>query len=177
MCRPSRIQYFTGAPLSGYNRTIWYWQVLHYDSDLAVIQIYLLEGKSFWTIYAICRRLAEGKPVMWYRANGLYLFVREGVFMSPDKYPPTDFETPIWTLVDADGNPGGVPPFLAEHGTKHLIIFTSSPQSARWKALEKTTTCKVDLQSRYHEPLDKGRDITSVSTSASVLYVRADHFT
>ena len=32
------------------------------------------------------------------------------------------------------------------------------------------------LQSRYYEPLDKGRDITSVSTSASVLYVRADHF-
>ena len=34
---------------------------------------------------------------MWYRGNNLYLFVREGVFMGPDKYPPppTDFEIPI----------------------------------------------------------------------------------
>ena len=86
---------------------------------------------------------------MWYRGNNLYLFVREGVFMGPDKYPPTDFEIPIWTLVDADRIPEGVPPFLAVHDTKHLIIFTSFPQSVRWKALEKTTACKVVIMNSW----------------------------
>ncbi|KAH8993992.1 hypothetical protein EDB92DRAFT_349231 [Lactarius akahatsu] len=34
---------------------------------LTVPELYWLKGKSYWVIYALCRRLTEGKPVIWFR--------------------------------------------------------------------------------------------------------------
>ncbi|KAH8994357.1 hypothetical protein EDB86DRAFT_2926188 [Lactarius hatsudake] len=100
-------------------------------------------GKSYWVQYALRRRLAEGKPVMWYRDSRQYLFVEEGVYEVPQYCPSTDFKTLVWTLVDADECPNGIPSYLAVHDTKHFNVFVSYPQSSRWEPLEKTTQCAV----------------------------------
>ena len=117
--------------------------------DLTAIEIYWLKGKSYWVLYALRRRLAEGKPVIWYRATRRYLFVEEGAFVAPQDYPSTDFKTHIWTLVDADESSSGIPSHLSMHDTKHLIVFVSYPQSSRWKSLEKTTQCRVAIMNPW----------------------------
>ncbi|KAH9080202.1 hypothetical protein EDB83DRAFT_2513110 [Lactarius deliciosus] len=117
------------------------------DEDAIGPGCYILDlgipGKSYWVQYALRRRLAEGKPVMWYRDSRQYLFVEEGVFVVPQYYASTDFKTLVWTLVDADECPSGIPSYLAVHDTKHFNIFVSYPQSSRWESLEKTTQCAV----------------------------------
>src|SRR6266571_5811755 len=70
--------------------------------DLTAIEIYWLKGKSYWVLYALRRRLAEGKPVIWYRASTRFLFVNEGVYETPKDFLSTDLNTRVWTLVDSD---------------------------------------------------------------------------
>jgi hypothetical protein len=55
---------------------------------------------------------------MWYSRSRLFLFVKEGVYESPERSHHTEFKTLVWTLVDADEAKEGVPSHLAEHGTK-----------------------------------------------------------
>ena len=102
----------------------------------------LLQGKTCWVIYALHRCLTEGKPVIWYHNSRQFLSVEEGVFELPEDFPATIFKTRVWTLVDSDESPTGVPPRLAVHYTKHFNIYTSSPPSSRWKPLRKTTQCR-----------------------------------
>jgi len=44
----------------------------------------------------------------------------------------------VWTLVDSDGSPSGVPEMLVTHGTRFFVIYASPPASERWTRLEKT---------------------------------------
>ncbi|KAI9438109.1 hypothetical protein H4582DRAFT_1878695 [Lactarius indigo] len=106
-------------------------------------------GKSYWITYALCRRLAEGKPVIWFRTGARYLFVAEGVFKIPSDYPSTEFKTRVWMLLDADDCKDGIPDYLAAHETNHLIILSSSPKSARWKLLSKTTQCSIAIMNPW----------------------------
>ncbi|KAI9442329.1 hypothetical protein H4582DRAFT_1809402 [Lactarius indigo] len=106
-------------------------------------------GKSYWVVYALCRRLTEGKPVIWFRSGTRYLFVEEGVFEIPSDYRSTKFKTRIWTLIDADDCWNGIPDYLAAHETNHLIILPSSPQSAPWKQLTKTTQCSTAIMNPW----------------------------
>lgn len=69
---------------------------------------------------------------MSYRDSKRYLFVEEGVFEAPKYYPSTNFETLVWTLVDADECSNGIPSYLTVHDTKHFNICVSYPQSSRW---------------------------------------------
>ncbi|KAH9043692.1 hypothetical protein EDB85DRAFT_710629 [Lactarius pseudohatsudake] len=96
-------------------------------------------GKSYWILYALRRRLSEGKPVIWYRDSTRFLFVNEGVYKVPKDFLSTDFSIRVWTLVDSDE----IPPELAVHQSQHLNIFTTLPQAERWKPLERTTDCAV----------------------------------
>lgn len=43
----------------------------------------------------------------------------------------------VWTLVDSDASPDGVPTHLAFCGTRHFIIYTTSPEKKRWSRLHK----------------------------------------
>ncbi|KAH8994041.1 hypothetical protein EDB92DRAFT_1815315 [Lactarius akahatsu] len=86
----------------------------------------------------------QKKPVIWFRSMQ-YLFVEEGVFKVPPDHSSTDFKACIWTLIDADECRNGIPDYLAPHRTKHLIILCSSPQSAQWKCLSKTTECSIAI--------------------------------
>jgi hypothetical protein len=115
-----------------------------------VIEIYGLKGKSYWIFYAMCRRLAERKPVMWYRGSmeRLFLFVEEGVYLAPSIYPFTELKNRVWTLIDADldeyegtrlPDSCRVPPNLAVQDTKNLVIYTTPLQRGRWKRLGQTT--------------------------------------
>jgi len=106
-------------------------------------------GKSYWILYAMHRRLSEGKPVFWYHDSRRYLFVKEGVYEVPEHFPSTTFKTLVWTLVDSDESLSGVPSNLAVHCTKHFIIFTTPPQSSQWKPLEKTTGCRVAIMNPW----------------------------
>jgi hypothetical protein len=65
--------------------------------------------------------------------------VEEGVYEAPSDYDPTLFETFIWTLVDSDEANDGVPSRLVTHGTRHFVIYTTSPRKERWSRLHKTT--------------------------------------
>src|SRR5258707_5261996 len=97
------------------------------------------KGKSVWIYYALRRRLAEGKPVIWYCNERRYLFVDTGVFEVPINFPCSQFEPFIWTLVDSDEGHDGVPKFLVLQGTMQFVIFTTSPRLQRWSRLHKTT--------------------------------------
>jgi hypothetical protein len=110
-----------------------------YETDIH-IDIYWFKGKSYWILYAICRRLTQMMPTMWYRGGTLFLFVKEGVFRGDRDFSCTEFRSRVWTLTDADEGPG-VPTSLAAHDTRCLVIFTSYPKPARWKGLTKTTFC------------------------------------
>ncbi|KAH9034832.1 hypothetical protein EDB85DRAFT_2219282, partial [Lactarius pseudohatsudake] len=106
-------------------------------------------GKSYWVTYALCRRLAEGKPVFWFHSTSRFLFVKEGVFEVPPDYHSTDLKTRVWLLIDADDSKDGIPDYLAPHETNHLVILCSSPPSARWKPLTRTTLCRVAIMNPW----------------------------
>ena len=48
------------------------------------------------------------------------------------------YKSLIWTLVDSDESPSGVPEVLVTHGSQFFVIYASSPASERWDRLEKT---------------------------------------
>jgi hypothetical protein len=113
------------------------------DLSVTVIEIHCLKGKSYWALYALRRCLAEKKPVMWYSDARLFLFVKEGVYESPERPRHSIFKTLVWTLIDTDQAKEGVPPHLSEHDTAHFIIYTTSPDWKRWGRLRKTTQSAV----------------------------------
>ncbi|KAH9006497.1 hypothetical protein EDB86DRAFT_2795089, partial [Lactarius hatsudake] len=124
-------------------------------------------GKSYWLTYALCRRLTEGGPVIWFRSGKRYLFVDEGVFVIPPDYPSTDFKTRIWTLIDADDSKDGIPDCLATlQETNHLIILSSSPKSSRWKILTRATLCSVAYMNPWkREEISKAAFIHGLSAN------------
>ena len=108
--------------------------------DITDIDIHWLKGKSYWIFYAICRRLTQRLPTLWYRGGTLYLFASEGVYEMVHHFPCTQFLSRVWTLTDTDES-SVVPPSIAGSETQCLVIFTSSPDRKRWKGLAKNTTC------------------------------------
>lgn len=96
------------------------------------------KGKSVWIYYALRRRLAERKPVIWYLEHTCYLFVEEGVYEVPRGFKPSRFQVFVWTLVDSDEAVDGVPPHLVPHGTHHFVIYSTFPRKERWSRLHKT---------------------------------------
>lgn len=99
----------------------------------------VLKGKSVWVYYVLRRRLAEKKPVIWYQEGSCYLFVEEGVYQAPDRFPSNYFHKFVWTVVDSDESKEGVPPHLVPHNTRLFAIYSTSPSKERWKRLHKTT--------------------------------------
>ncbi|KAK2462507.1 hypothetical protein APHAL10511_005477 [Amanita phalloides] len=95
-------------------------------------------GKSVWIYYALRRRLAERKPVIWYLDQTRYLFVEEGVYKVPDEFKASHFQVFIWTLVDSDEAKDGVPNHLVTRHTRHSVIYCTSPSRDRWSRLHKT---------------------------------------
>jgi len=106
--------------------------------SLILTKRHMVKGKSVWIHYALRRRLAESKPVIWYREQTCYLFTQEGVYEAPPGHKPSFFKTFVWTLVDSDESKDGVPPQLVPHGTRHFVIYTTSPHKDRWLRLRKT---------------------------------------
>lgn len=86
------------------------------------------QGKSIWIYYALRRRLAEKKPVIWYRDHSCFLFVEEGVYEVPSGFKSSSFRVFVWTLVDSDEAAEGVPPRLITHGTRLFAIYSTSSQ-------------------------------------------------
>lgn len=99
--------------------------------DLCIVNV----GKSVWIYYALRRRLAERKPVIWYLRQTRYLFVEEGVYKVPEDFH--DFKVFVWTLVDSD-TAKDVPENLVWPGTHHFLIYCTSPNQDRWSRLHKT---------------------------------------
>ncbi|KAH9079497.1 hypothetical protein EDB83DRAFT_2503931 [Lactarius deliciosus] len=96
--------------------------------------------QNYWIYYAPRRRLAEKKPVIWYRDSTLFLFVEEGVYQAPEHFRSTTLKTL---------SPSGVPSRLAVRGTKHFITFTTYPQPDRWKHMEKSTDCAICIMNPW----------------------------
>ena len=96
------------------------------------------EGKSMSLVYMLCQHCAERKPVIWYDGLESYIFVDDGVYkMAPD-FHFNEFKIFMWTLVDSDQAPGGVPPELVWNRTHLFVLYASSPNSDHWKCLHKT---------------------------------------
>ena len=96
------------------------------------------KGKSVWIYYALRRRLAERKVVIWYQDETRYLFVEGGVYEVPDTFKASHFLFFVWTFVDSDHAKEGVPPRLISPGTHHFVVYCTSPCKERWKRLHKT---------------------------------------
>ncbi|KAI0293194.1 hypothetical protein BC826DRAFT_1015722, partial [Russula brevipes] len=95
-------------------------------------------GKFYWINYAIRRRLGEGQPFLWCRANFCYLFVKEGVFkVHRDELHCDCFNSFIWSFSDANDTSKGVIFPLGGTDTPFFNIHVSSPQNERWKKLMK----------------------------------------
>jgi hypothetical protein len=120
----------TGQPGVGQFQSVFVW---------VTSNIPLFKGKSFWIYYALRRRLAERKPVIWYLGGKCYLFVDEGVYQIPRDFPTFSFKTFVWTFVDSDQSKDGVPPHLVPHETCYYVIYATSPCKERWSRLHKTT--------------------------------------
>src|SRR6266545_6677690 len=84
------------------------------------------EGKSMSLVYMLCQHCAERKPVIWYDGLESYIFVDDGVYkMAPD-FHFNEFKIFMWTLVDSDQAPGGVPPELIRNRTHLFVLYASS---------------------------------------------------
>ena len=59
------------------------------------------------------------------------------------------FVQTLWTFVDADGSPLGVPERLL--GPNVFIMFTTTPKEERWKTLSKTTACSVIVMNTWSQ--------------------------
>ncbi|PPQ84750.1 LOW QUALITY PROTEIN: hypothetical protein CVT26_014689 [Gymnopilus dilepis] len=121
-------------------------------------------GKSLWVYYG------EGKPILWHlptessghhpvMGGALFLFVAEGVFRVSAEFCCVDFCRRVWTLVagpneferHGDGPSPSLPVSLdlVLHGSNLEMIYVSSPQGARWRRLEKTTSPTVCLMEAW----------------------------
>jgi hypothetical protein len=107
------------------------------------------KGKSFWINYAVRRRLGEAKPFIWFCADWGYLFVEEGVFYTRLDYLFDSFVPYLWTFVDVDESPYGIPSRLFSHGANLFNIYTTSLSSRTWKYLKKNTFCVVTVMNPW----------------------------
>ena len=115
------------------------------SQTILLAQYYLHKGKSVWVYYALRRCLAESKPVIWYYCGACYLFV-EGVYRMPTYFEIQGF---VWTLVDSDSSSEGALPHLADHGTRHFIIYSTAPRRERWSRLHKTMRVTVVIMNPW----------------------------
>ena len=117
--------------------------------------------------------------MIWYHDSTRFLFVGDGVYEAPKGSRSTDLKTRVWTLVDSNES-WGIPPELAVQQTRHLIIFTTPPQSKQWKPLESTTVCSVFIMNPWtRKELLQGFVQLSLfsfdSSSSFVLYSAVTH--
>jgi len=106
------------------------------------------KGKSVWVYYALRRRLAERKPVIWYREGHCFLFVKEGVYQSPPAFLVSYFRTFVWTLVDSD-EASCIPSHLVAHGTRLFVIYSTSPHKERWSRMHKTVRQSIVVMNAW----------------------------
>jgi len=95
-------------------------------------------GKSVWIWYAARRRMAAKEPFLIYYGSKLRLFVEEGVYDVPYGWKNDDFQYFMWTFVDSDESPEGIPSRFVRLSTPLFVIFATSPVEKRWKRLNKT---------------------------------------
>jgi len=57
--------------------------------------------------------------------------------------PKFNIKEIVWTLVDSDESKEGPPNRLTGLGTRHFIIYSTSPQRERWSRLHKVARIKV----------------------------------
>jgi hypothetical protein len=89
------------------------------------------------------RCCAQRQPFIIYRESTCYLFVQGGVFKAPSSFLPSEYSQYIWTLVDADESPTGVPEKLISRGTKHFIVYSTPPNRSRWADVHQTVHERV----------------------------------
>jgi hypothetical protein len=78
----------------------------------------------------------------------MFLFVNDGVYMSPSGDPSSiSFKTRVLTLVDADAT-DRVPAFLLSC-SKYLVAFISYPQEERWKGLRNATDWELAIMNPW----------------------------
>jgi hypothetical protein len=78
---------------------------------------------------------------VWYFGNKWHLFVRGGVFQCPGDLLDGIFRRYTWAFVDADDELHGNSLVVAAQVKQLFIILSTSPQPARWKLLQKNTSC------------------------------------
>jgi hypothetical protein len=100
-------------------------------------------------LYALCRRLAEKRPLIWLYKEVYYLFLTEGVYELPERFQRAYFRSIVWALIDSEESPSGVPQGLASLGTRVFTIYATSPASEQWKRLHKSLNEKVVIMNPW----------------------------
>ena len=67
-----------------------------------------------------------------------YIFVEDGVYEMGQHFTAANYKSLVWTLVDSDESPSGVPEVLVTQNTPFFVIYASSPASEQWSRLDKT---------------------------------------
>ncbi|KAH9974661.1 hypothetical protein BGW80DRAFT_1204772 [Lactifluus volemus] len=89
-------------------------------------------GKTYWLFYTLRRCLAEKRPIIWMHERDLFLFVDEGTFLVPDDFRRCAPETFVWTLIDSEECPSGIPLKLVSSGMPLFIIYATTSCSENW---------------------------------------------
>ena len=99
--------------------------------------------------YAVRRRLGEQKPFLLFRGNMCFLFVKEGVYEKKlEDVDASRFAPFLWAFIDADSHSAGIPAVLIDD-TNLYIMFTTSPESMRWKTLSRSTALIVVVMNSW----------------------------
>jgi hypothetical protein len=77
-------------------------------------------------MYALCRCLAEKRPVIWKYKKELFLFVEEGTFLVPrGDVLRCAFNTVVWTLVDSEMEGVPLAQLMYSDGMSLFIIYAA----------------------------------------------------
>jgi hypothetical protein len=116
---------------------------------LVLKSCFVYTGKSLWIYYALCRRLAERKPVIWHHVGIPYLFVEEGVYKMPPEFPAGCFYPIVWTLIDSDDVGKEHLRRFVPQGTKLFAIYVASPIGKPWSRMHKTVFTTVAIMNAW----------------------------
>ena len=72
--------------------------------------------------------------MIWYNGTNCFIFVDDGVCKMAQDFQDNEFKIFVWTLIDSDQAPHGVPLHLVQNRTR---VNYASPNKQRWKRLHK----------------------------------------
>jgi hypothetical protein len=100
-----------------------------------------------WIDYALCRCLAEKRPVIWSYYRHPVMFAEGGAYCMEaqfaSQFAEAEYKSVPWALVDADIFWGGIPEDIVRQNKRFFGIYVSDLPKEDWSCLQKAVPVKV----------------------------------